>query len=219
VLGLLGWQLYVTGFMTHTDAQTMIHYGARKPNLGFPQAPWRLAASIFLHANWAHLIGNLLAIAAWGALLERLLGPLEMLALFLLGGFWGSLLSDAFLFRAVAMGASGGVYAMGAAVMLLALLAPQWPQWQGQRKRWIEVSLTALALNIVLAVAFEHLVSGARLDQWAHLGGAAAGAALGGATLAMGEKRRLPAFWAAALLLAGAAAALVCSRGSSPFAS
>lgn len=46
----------------------------------------RLLTSQFLHANWAHLLGNLVFLLIFGMPAERKLGSLRLLVLFLLGG-------------------------------------------------------------------------------------------------------------------------------------
>lgn len=217
VMVLLGWQLYVTGGAGHADAATLMQYGARKANRGFPQAPWRLMASVFLHFNWWHLLSNLLVLAAWGACLERVLGLGQVLAVFLLGGLWGSLLSDIKGPNMTAMGASGAVFGMVTAVLCLASLARDWPEWGGDANRWFRVSAAALALNILTAVGFARMMQGtAVMDHWAHGGGALCGVLLGVAP-ALRPKTRVLAFWGTALALGLVAAAVIVSRGPSPF--
>ena len=217
LLGLLAWHVYVTGGAAQPAAATLVEYGARKATMGFPQAPWRLFASMFLHGNWWHLISNLVVLGFWGACLERVLGRMEMLALFFLTGLGSNILSDIFGPNMIAMGASGAVFGMVAAVLVLAILAPDWSVWQGESRRWLQVSLAALALNLVTAFSFATLVQGARLDHWAHGAGAAAGVLLALPAGLAGEERRRVAFWMTAALMAGAVGAALATRGASPF--
>lgn len=219
VLLLLGWQLYVTGGAGTADAPTLMRFGARKAMFGFPQAPWRLMASCLLHAGWFHLLSNLVVLAVWGSCLERLLGRLPLLWFFALCGLWGSLLSDLYGPNVLAVGASGIVFGMILAVLAFSTLARDWPRWGGSDNalRWRDVSLAALALNLVTAAGFEFFRSGVRLDHWAHAGGAFCGLALAlGPILAPGDRRTL-AYWLTALLLALAAAGVIAARGSGPF--
>ncbi|MBW8851065.1 MAG: rhomboid family intramembrane serine protease [Xanthomonadales bacterium] len=46
----------------------------------------RLFTALFLHADWAHLLGNLVFLLIFGLSAERAMGPWRFLALFLLGG-------------------------------------------------------------------------------------------------------------------------------------
>ena len=46
----------------------------------------RLFTALFLHADWSHLLGNLVFLLIFGLPAERILGPWRLLLLFLLGG-------------------------------------------------------------------------------------------------------------------------------------
>lgn len=212
---LVCWQLYVTGFDATADVGTFIQFGARKPSFGFPQPPWRLVASMFLHAGWIHLLCNLVLIGLWGSKLCRLVGPLAFFGVFFITGVWGSLLSDIFGPEALAIGASGGASGLVLSVLLLSLLAPQNPAWDGDAKAWFQSSAAVIVLNLTLAFGLT-AGSQARLDHWAHTGGAVAGALLGVASfrdLSDGGKRGL---WFGLLALGLAAATTIWFRGSSP---
>jgi membrane associated rhomboid family serine protease len=217
-VALLGWYLFVTGGGP-VDAPTLMRYGARKAMFGFPQPPWRLLSSIFLHAGWFHLISNLLVLLCWGGCLEKLVGRGPWLAVFLLGGLWGSLASDLYGPRILAVGASGAVFSMLSSVLVLSILAADWAGWEGseQAQRWRNVSVVALALNLVTTLSLPWAMKGARLDHWAHAGGALCGLALMLAPALVPSARRSLAFWLSILVVGGAAAAVIASRGSGPF--
>lgn len=218
VVTLVAWQIYVAGFDLGADGQTLIKFGARKANLGFPQAPWRLISSVFLHLNSWHLISNVLVLAAWGACLERLLGRLELLAVFICSGFTGSLLSDIYGPDSLALGASGAAFGFAGAVLVLALLAPGWSAWNGDAERWRKMSTAVFILGLFTVLGFSVWAPGARLDHWAHVGGALAGALLAVAPALTKEKYRVRAFWSVCALAAGTLWVVVDYRGPSPFA-
>src|SRR3546814_12398416 len=46
----------------------------------------RLLTALFLHADWAHLLGNLVFLLIFGLPAERVMGPWRFLLLFLFGG-------------------------------------------------------------------------------------------------------------------------------------
>ena len=46
----------------------------------------RLVTALFLHADWSHLLGNLVFLLIFGLPAERVLGPWRLLLLFVLGG-------------------------------------------------------------------------------------------------------------------------------------
>ena len=107
-LVLVVWQIKVAGWHGVTDNATLIEYGARKPNFGFPQAPWRLVASMFLHGGWIHLLANVFLVVVWGSQWARMVGAFGLWATFLVTGVWGNLVSDIYGPEALAVGASGG---------------------------------------------------------------------------------------------------------------
>jgi len=84
---------------------------------------WTIVTSMFVHADFMHLIGNLLFLIAIGLPLESRIGKERFIAIYLLGGMAGSLLFgftewDSHI-AYVAVGASGAISAlMGAMIML-----------------------------------------------------------------------------------------------------
>jgi membrane associated rhomboid family serine protease len=84
-------------------------------------APSRMLGAMFLHANFGHLAGNMLFLALLGLLVEGALGPSLFLAVYLLGGLGGSLVSLAWHQGDVgtALGASGAIAALMGAYCVL----------------------------------------------------------------------------------------------------
>ncbi len=105
-------------------------WGALSTGLGNPQDWWaalrdgsvlRLFTALFLHANWSHLLGNLVFLLIFGLPAERVLGPWRLLLLFLLGGAAANL---AALYAMgspdqIIIGASGAVSALLGAYLAL----------------------------------------------------------------------------------------------------
>jgi membrane associated rhomboid family serine protease len=81
----------------------------------------RLATALFLHADWAHLIGNLLFLLIFGAPAERAIGPWRFLGLFLLGGVVANLAAVLAIGAPgrLVIGASGAVSALIGAYLAL----------------------------------------------------------------------------------------------------
>lgn len=84
--------------ITRADAhqrQLLLDWGALSGGLASPGA-WlaaledgrvlRLVTALFLHADWAHLLGNLVFLLIFGLPAERAMGAWRFLLLFLLGG-------------------------------------------------------------------------------------------------------------------------------------
>ncbi len=81
------------------------------------QEYWRLLACAFLHFGFSHLFSNMLVLAFVGDNLERALGGVKYLILYLLGGIGSSLLSCLWMllngeYNVVSAGASGAVFAV-----------------------------------------------------------------------------------------------------------
>ncbi len=77
--------------------QAMIDIGGMQPSTLSalldepPSAWWQLSAlavisSLFIHASWLHLLGNLVYLWVFGIKVEQRLGPIGILLVFLLGG-------------------------------------------------------------------------------------------------------------------------------------
>ncbi len=81
----------------------------------------RLFTALFLHADWAHLLGNLVFLLIFGLPAERAMGPWRFLALFLLGGAIANLAAVLSIGAPdrVVIGASGAVSAVIGAYLAL----------------------------------------------------------------------------------------------------
>ncbi len=132
---------------------------------------WRLLSNIFLHGDLLHLGLNLVALAILGRIAEALFGPARALALFLISGLSGSLLSEA-VGAELATGASGGLFGlMGAAIVFgwrrRALLSDDLRRYFGR------VMVAAAGLNLALGLLLPWI------DNPAHFGGLLGGICCG----------------------------------------
>jgi len=88
---------------------------------------WTLITALFVHANPIHLIGNMLFLYVFGNTLEDTLGGGKMAAAFFTGGVLSFIPSAFFYGFDVAMlGASGAIFTLTAAVMLIKPLKFSW---------------------------------------------------------------------------------------------
>ena len=75
---------------------------------------------MFVHANFGHIFGNMLTLYFYGSYLVNLLGEKNFFIVYFLGGLIGNivylLLASPFT---IAIGASGAVFAVGGALMML----------------------------------------------------------------------------------------------------
>ena len=81
----------------------------------------RLFSALFLHADWAHLTGNLVFLLIFGLPAERVMGPWRLLLLFLLGGAVANLAAVLAIGAPdrLVVGASGAVSALIGAYLAL----------------------------------------------------------------------------------------------------
>jgi membrane associated rhomboid family serine protease len=123
---------------------------------------WRLITAVFLHANLFHLGLNMIMLWIVGAAIEEAIGRGRFIALYLVSGLAGS--AGALLFSpdAVTVGASGAIFGiLGAALVL-----------ESQRNYVLGGQAFGLiAINLIITFAYRHNIS-----VGGHLGGLAAGA-------------------------------------------
>lgn len=135
---------------------------------------WRLLTSVFLHAGLSHLGSNLLVQILMGNAVERNLGHIRYLALYLLSGIGGNVISVLYDraqgVNIYSVGASGAVFGVMGTLFVLIL--------RGRKKLRSGSSLLTRAAFAV----FYAVYSGFRnpyTDNAAHLGGLAFGVVLG----------------------------------------
>ena len=140
----------------------------------------RLFTASFLHANLLHLGMNAVALWLFGSAVEKALGRWRMVLVFLVGGALGNLLSASVAHYELAIGASGGLFAVigafGVGVWRL-----RSPMYFSLRRR--------LLLVLVVMVAADFAIGGLepQVDNLAHVGGLVAGAML---ALVLGARRK-----------------------------
>jgi rhomboid protease GluP len=146
---------------------------------------WRLVTSTFVHVGVIHLATNMWCLWNLGLLGEPLLGPIGTVAVYLLTGVAGNLLSIAVNpdlpggpNSVVGAGASGAVFGI-AGVLIVLLKSKLLPVPEFELKRLRRSVIYFAVLNFVLGGATLFLPTGIRIDNMAHLGGFLSGLALG----------------------------------------
>jgi rhomboid protease GluP len=170
----------------------LLVWGANQPFavLGNGEA-YRLFTSMFLHSsiytpaggfalqNALHLIFNMFILYMEGTRAEQLFGHARFLAIYLLGGLAGSVLSAVFNLpvETYSLGASGAVFAVLGARMVF-LYRHRRLFGAGGRAEMGRVG-QLLAINLIFGLITAAYGSAlGRIDNWAHLGGAIGGAVL-----------------------------------------
>lgn len=90
---------------------------------------WTLITALFVHASWAHLLGNLPFLFVFGNTLEKMIGRNNYLMVFFLGGFTSFLLPPLvgiYTPDTGMLGASAAIFTLAAIVMLMSPLKFSW---------------------------------------------------------------------------------------------
>ncbi len=173
----------------------MVNLGAQVNVLVLEGQWWRILTAIFLHLNWLHILLNGWSLFVMGELVEPAFGPKRFLALFLLGGLLGGLLSlVAYPPDSVLVGASGAIFGLLGATVVIALEA------QGPVRSYL---LRWLGSILVLNLAFDFMYPG--IGVWDHVGGLVGGFL---AAYMLGGVRRLRSWRSGA---AGVAYVVLCA--------
>jgi rhomboid protease GluP len=169
----------------------LIRYGANQPWSVLHGEWWRLLTATFVHVGFVHIACNMWCLWNLGILGEPLIGPFGMIAVYLLTGIAGNLLSMAsdviatafthnpsFLVLEVGAGASGAVFGIaGILIVLLSNRQLPFPWEELRRLRSMVIKFAAINLVIGLSTAIHNF--GIRIDNFAHIGGFLGGLALG----------------------------------------
>lgn len=89
------------------------------------EQPWTIVSSMFVHGSLMHILFNMIALFFLGSFVIRAVGDRAFLAVYLLGGLMGNVL---FILLAhpqiMGIGASGAVYALGGALVVMVPKVP-----------------------------------------------------------------------------------------------
>jgi rhomboid protease GluP len=149
--------------------EVLLRFGASRPAHVRAGEWWRFATALFVHIGPKHLLGNMAALLVLGPALVAALGPWRFLFVYVVAGVAGNALSyQTMPPDVVSAGASGAILgvlgALGGQRLRFAASA-RYRGWQ---------VIAALLAYLAVAVGAEPGV-----DTMAHLGGLAAGLALG----------------------------------------
>lgn len=186
----LGLVLFVLGRVWAQNgdhATALVQLGAKVPVFIRSGEWWRLFSALPLHSDPIAALVNSLVLLSLGMVLEKLLGSLRFLTLYVGAGLLGSLLGTfgpAGFQAPVGVGSTGTLFGLLSAAAAIALRPVGLPT--AMTVRLMRLGLMNLAFNIVLSLLPElgrllHLGFIATLpglDRLAHLGGLIGGAAL-----------------------------------------
>jgi membrane associated rhomboid family serine protease len=134
---------------------------------------YRLLGAAFLHFGILHLMFNMYALVMFGSMVEERLGRWRYLAMYLLAAVGGSTTSYLFNISVISAGASGAIYGVFGATLILV--------WRlgGNTRNLLQLVGINLAIGFFL-----------RFDNYAHVGGLVVGAVVTFALLSIPRGRQ-----------------------------
>jgi rhomboid protease GluP len=165
----------------------LIHFGANNAVDVLNGQWYRLITATFVHIGIIHIATNMWCLWNLGLLGEPLLGPFGLIAVYILTGVSGNLLSIAWdlvfasqsqLQYGVGAGASGAVFGI-AGILIVLLSNRRLPIPWSELKRLRTAVVRFAAINLVIGASTIVFNAGIRIDNSAHIGGFLSGLALG----------------------------------------
>jgi membrane associated rhomboid family serine protease len=171
------------------------------PSISIQHEYWRLLTTGFLHDGLLHILVNMVSLYFVGSSLEPAIGRVNFLAIYfasLLAGSFGALL---FQPQVPTLGASGAIFGIFGALIVLA------------RRRGIPIWQSGLGMVLLFNLIFSVSFNGISLGG--HIGGLVGGLIAGWAIVELGERRGRPAAALAvcALVAVGSVAAAIAVAG------
>ena len=152
------------GDFMNTSGNMILQYGQVNELVIYYGQYYQLFTSMFVHANIAHIAGNMLFLLIFGLRGEEMFSLPEYLSIYFLGGLTGNLLSLLLLpLDTISVGASGAIFAMFGAAIVYA------------RRSYSQSIIGAL----IYALFLLFLSSGPGVNNFAHIGGLVTGLLIG----------------------------------------
>ena len=154
---------------TSQDAWHVLEYGAAyTPYIIQNGEVSRLFTSMFLHFGIEHLVNNMLVLFVLGSRLERVIGKIRFLLIYLLGGIAGNVVSLLLELKtqefSVSAGASGAVFAVMGAMIYIVI----------RNQGWLgDLSMRQILVMAAFSLYFGFASTG--VDNTAHVGGMVSG--------------------------------------------
>lgn len=148
-----------------TDGSFIAMHGGIYPDfITYNQEWWRLLTAMFIHFGMDHLLNNMVIFCCVGSRLERAVGHVRLLLIYLISGLGGGMLSYMMMVSsgdyAVSAGASGAVFGIIGGLLWAVIR---------HRGRFEGLTTRGLVLMIVLSLYYGFATIG--VDNWSHIGG------------------------------------------------
>lgn len=180
LIGLNVFMFLLTQILDVTMGGALIKLGAKVNALIGLGEFWRLLTAMFLHADFMHLIFNMMALYILGRDIERFFGKGKFLAIYFISGLVGSGASY-WLIENVSVGASGAIFGLMGANLFLYKLNPL-----VYKRIYGSDLLILIGVNLVLGLIRPNI------DMAGHIGGLIGGFATASAVGLSYEKIWMP---------------------------
>jgi rhomboid protease GluP len=147
----------------NTNFDLLVQYGQVNTYVIYYGYYYQLFTSMFIHADIAHIVGNMLFLLIFGLRGEEMFSLPEYLSIYFLGGLTGNLLSLLLPLDTVSVGASGAIFSLFGAATIYA-------------RRSISQSIIGA---LIYAFFLLFISSGPGVNYFAHIGGLGAGLLIG----------------------------------------
>lgn len=136
----------------------------------FLKRPWTIITNLFIHASFWHIFGNMVTLYFFGRVLDQIVGKNRFLLVYFIGGIIGNI---AFMLLNLnsnigVIGASGAVYAVAGALVLLVPNMRVLMWFIAPLPLWVVVLLFFVLWSFIPGVAWQ-----------AHMGGLVTGLVAG----------------------------------------
>lgn len=150
---------------TEQDLAYMVRWGALSVERVMEEGEYfRLLTATFLHFGFEHLLNNMLILLCAGQILEKALGHVKFLFLYLWAGVGGSILSfSQMVFSGdykISAGASGAIFGIIGALL-----------WVVIRHKGKYETLTGRGLVFMIVISLYYGIRTGGIDNWGHIGG------------------------------------------------
>ena len=170
-VNILLW-LAMEGTGSSEEPEVLRRYGAMFGPLIADGEYWRLFTAMFLHVGFMHLLFNGASLLILGRMVEQVYGHVGFAVIYVIAGLSGGVASYMFINPiTTGAGASGAIFGiLGALAAYLLARRGVLGEMGRQFLSWI---LIIAAINLIFGFAMPGI------DNWAHMGGLAAGFVLG----------------------------------------
>ncbi|WP_323704752.1 rhomboid family intramembrane serine protease [Mammaliicoccus sp. Dog046] len=125
---------------------------------------YRLLTSMFLHADFTHLMMNMFSLIIFGKLIEGALGSIKMFSIYMISGLFAGLLSLSIDTVSISIGASGAIFGLIGAFIVFLFTRKH------TNKQFVLQTFIGILIISLLALFMNNV------NHFAHLGGFISGA-------------------------------------------